>query len=107
MATYWIADVTGTHALVEGDEQRDIWVHLRGWRVTAEPGPNDQVHIVNGDLSGGRIPYGALAGEWGDKGWRVGPPPVPADPTRDPVPLVQPARPVKTKAAASAASKEK
>jgi hypothetical protein len=107
MTAYWIADATGAHALVEGDEQRDIWVHLRGWHLSGEPGPTDQVRVVNGDLFG-CVPFAALADGWADLGWAPGPPPEPVDLTRDPAPIapaVEPPKP-KTKAAAAAKIKE-
>lgn len=108
MPTYWIADAAGVHALVEGDEQRDIWVHLHGWHLADAPGPADQVRVVNGELFG-CIPFPALADGWDLLGWTVGPPPEPVNATKDPAPagqpVVVPAK--KTKAAAGGDSEEK
>jgi hypothetical protein len=111
--SYWIADVEGNHALVEGADARDEWTKIRGWSEVGEPGPNDQVHVVNEhpEVGPGRLPYAALAAGLDGYGWRPGPPPPPFDATKDPaltdvaVPVVEPVKP-KTPAAAGAAEKK-
>jgi hypothetical protein len=35
--TYWIADVEGVKAKVEGADARDEWTRVRGWSETTEP----------------------------------------------------------------------
>lgn len=89
---YWICDIAGTYALVEGAEQRDEWVKVRGWAETVEPGPTDQVHVVNDEptVGGGRLPYAALEAGMDGLGWKPGPPPEPVDVTRDPAFVDQP-----------------
>jgi len=34
---YWISDVGGVKAVVEGAEARDEWTRVRGWSETTEP----------------------------------------------------------------------
>jgi hypothetical protein len=99
MSAFWIADATGVHALIEGDEQQETWVGLRGWHVASPPSSADQVRVVNGDLFG-CVPFAALADGWADLGWKPGPPPEPVDLTRDPAPAptAEPPKP-KTKTA--------
>ena len=110
---YWIADVEGVHALVEGADQRDEWTKVRGWHEAGEPGPADQVHVVNETpgVGPGRLPYGALGAGLSGYGWRPGPPPAPFDATRDPALADQPAsvvdEPVKPKITAASGAAEK
>lgn len=106
--SHWIADATGVHALVDGDEQLTYWTRIRGWRPAAEPRRADHVHITHPQLGNGNpIPFEALAGGWDELGWSAGPPPEPVDLTRDPALRDQPnAVPAPTKAAASG-SKDK
>lgn len=87
--SYWIRDVEGNYAQVEGAADRDTFTKVRGWSEADEPGPTDQVHVVNENpqIGPGRLPYGALAG-WAGQGWRPGPPPAPVDLTR-PAPAEQ------------------
>lgn len=105
---HWIADATGVHALVDGDEQLTYWTRIRGWHPAAEPSPANHVHISHPQVGQGNpIPYEALVGGWSDMGWSAGPPPEPVDLTRDPALRGQPAAPpIPTKAAASG-SKDK
>jgi hypothetical protein len=114
--SYWIASAEGVYALVEGADQRDSWTRVRGWREASEPGPNDQVHIVHPEIgqSANTLPYAALEGAWQAQGWKPGPPPEPADLTKDPALADQPAEPVAaapekttTAPAAGGTSKEK
>jgi hypothetical protein len=100
--SYWIADVEGNHALVEGADARDEWTKIRGWSEVGEPGPNDQVHVVNEhpEVGPGRLPYAALAAGLDGYGWRPGP-----ALTDVAVPVVEPVKP-KTPAAAGAAEKK-
>lgn len=112
---YWIIDHEGVYALVEGAEQRDEWTKVRGWTTAAEPGPTDQVHVVNDNpeiAQGHPLPYAALPG-WAPLGFRPGPPPAPVDTTKDPAlvdqalvaPAAEPVKP-KTQAAAGATDKK-
>jgi hypothetical protein len=105
--SYWIADAEGVYAQVEGADQRDEWTKVRGWRETGEPGPTDQVHVVNEnpEIGPGRMPYAAVPLHAG-YGWRFGPPPAPVDTTKDPAlsdqapaPAAEPVKP-KTEAKA-------
>lgn len=107
MATIWIQDAAGAHALIDAAD-RELWVGLRGWRDADAPGPTDFVQVVNGELRG-CIPFVALAAGWDLLGWKPGAPPEPVDPTKDPAPAGQPADvPAKqTKAAAGGKSEEK
>lgn len=80
---YWIADPEGVYAQVEGADQRDEWTKVRGWTVADEPGPTDQVHVVNEnpEIGPGRLPYAAVELHAG-LGWSAGPPPEPVDLTK-------------------------
>ena len=102
--SYWIRDVEGVYALVEGAEQRDWWTQVRGWSDAEEPGGTDQVHVVNEnpEIGPGRLPYGAVE-EWGGLGWRPGPPPG----GNENAPGAEPAKPTKAPAAAGGEQKEK
>lgn len=104
-STYWIRDAEGVFAQVVGAEARDLWTRVRGWFAADEPGPIDQVHVVNEhpEVGPGRLPYGAVEGHAG-RGWKVGPPPEPAG-SETPAPAQEPVKP--TKAAASAAGDQK
>lgn len=83
--SYWIRDVDGVHALVDGAAERDQWTKVHGWAETGEPGPTDQVHVVNEhpEVGPGRLPYGAVE-DWSGLGWKPGPPPEPVDASRNP-----------------------
>jgi hypothetical protein len=74
--SYWIRDVEGVFALVDGADERDQWTKVHGWAEADEPGPTDQVHVVNEhpEIAPGRLPYGAVA-DWSGLGWKAGPPP--------------------------------
>lgn len=106
--SHWIADVHGTHAVVETADELATWTRVRGWREASEPAPSDQVYITRAPDLHGRIPYEALLGGWADEGWKPGPPPEPVDPTRPPAPPVpvEPAAKPKTQAAAGGKNKE-
>lgn len=84
--SYWIRDLDGVHALVEGAEARDEWTKVHGWSEATEPGPTDQVHVVNenAEIQPGRLPYSALGSGLDGYGWRPGPPSAPYDATKDP-----------------------
>jgi hypothetical protein len=110
---YWIADTEGVYASVEGADERDTWTKVHGWHETAEPGPTDQVHVVNEnpEVGPGRLPYAAVELHAG-LGWKPGPPPAPYDATKDPAlvdqapaPVTEPVKP-KTPVAAGAADKK-
>jgi hypothetical protein len=109
-SNYWIADTEGVYALVEGADQRDEWTKVRGWSEAAEPGPTDQVHVVNEnpEILPGRLPYAAVELHSG-LGWKAGPPPAPYDATKDPVlvdqPVAEPAKPTTQTKADSAPTK--
>lgn len=105
---HWIADATGVHALVDGDEQLTYWTRIRGWRPAAEPGRTDHVHITHPEIGHGNpIPFEALVGGWDEMGWSAGPPPEPVDLTRDPGRCEQPAaEPTSAQAAASGSNEQ-
>lgn len=85
--SYWITDVDGVWALVEGAAVRDEWTKVRGWAVAdGEPAATDQVHVVHEAGMRGRLPYGAIAGGWDGLGWSPSDPPAPVDATKDPTP---------------------
>jgi hypothetical protein len=105
---HWIKDVESVFAQVTGAEVRDWWTKVRGWVEADEPGPTDQVHVVNEhpEIGPARLPYGVVP-DMAGLGWSAGPPP---DPDAEaPVPADQPAaEPVKpTKTAASAGGEQK
>lgn len=98
---YWVRDVGGVYAQVEGADQRDEWTRVRGW-TEAEPGPTDQVHVVNSNpgITPGRLPYAAVE-HWAGLGWEFGPPePVAAEAVVD-------VEPVKTSKSAPAGVEQK
>lgn len=106
--SHWIADATGVHALVDGDDQLTYWTRIRGWQSAAEPQPSDRVHITHPEIGHGNpIPFEALNGGWSDMGWSAGPPPEPVDLTRDPALRVQPAAVLAPTKAAASGSKDK
>lgn len=74
--SYWIRDVRDTYALVDSAAERDQWTKVHGWSDADEPGPTDQVHVVNEhpEIGPGLLPYGAVE-DWGGLGWKPGPPP--------------------------------
>lgn len=107
---FWISDVEGVFALVEA-EARDLWTKVRGWAEADEPGPTDQVHVVNEhpEVGPGRLPYAAVE-QWAGLGWSAGPPPEPNDSTKDPALAGQAApvaEPAKTKTTAAGGDKNK
>lgn len=105
---HWIADATGVHALVDGDEQLTYWTRIRGWQLAAEPPAASHVHISHPEIGHGNpIPFEALAGGWDELGWTAGPPPPPVDLTRDPALRGQPAAPPPPIKAAASGSKDK
>lgn len=103
--SYWIRDVEGVYAQVDGAAERDQWTKVHGWAVSDEPGPTDQVHVVNEhpEIGPGRLPYGAVE-DWGGLGWKPGPPPEPVDASRNPALVDQATNPP---AAPSVAEKPK
>lgn len=104
---YWIRDVEGVFAQV-GAEARDWWTKVRGWVEADEPGPTDQVHVVNEhpEVGPGRLPYAAVE-PWSGLGWSAGPPPEPADAPPAPVAQAVPAEPAKSKTTAAGGDKSK
>lgn len=108
---YWIQDAQGVYALVEGAEARDWWTKVRGWTEADEPGPTDQVHVVNEnpEIGGGFLPYAAVELHAG-LGWSAGPPPEPVpapSPAETPAPPADAAKPTKAAAPAAGEQKEK
>lgn len=110
--SYWIRDVEGVYALVDGATDRDQWTKVHGWVEADKPGPTDQVHVVNEhpEVGPGRLPYGAVE-DWGGLGWKPGPPPELVDATKNPALVDQSASPtatppVATKPATSGDKKE-
>ncbi|HEX2551631.1 MAG TPA: hypothetical protein VHK64_08560 [Nocardioidaceae bacterium] len=107
---YWIRDVEGVYAQVEGADQRDQWTKVRGWSEADEPGPTDLVHVANENpeiAQGHPVPFGALEG-WAGYGFYPAPPPG-ADDMQTPAPAAQaePVKPTKAPAAAGGEQKEK
>jgi hypothetical protein len=75
--TYWIADVDGTKALVEGTAERDQWIRVHGWTETGEPEGLEMVWLEN-EQHGGRAKFNAQAVPlWEGLGWKPSPPPEP------------------------------
>lgn len=111
--TYWVKDLTGVHAQVEGVDQRDYWTKVQGWSETGEPSRTDQVHVEHPDAGRGQLPYGAIVGGWDALGWLPTAPPEPVDLTKDPQLVDQPAAEAvpaeleKTAPASGTTSKEK
>jgi hypothetical protein len=105
----WIQDVEGVFAQVEAGA-RDLWTKVRGWAEADEPGPTDQVWVVNEnpEIGPGRLPYAAVELHAG-LGWAAGAPPEPAGTTKDPAPVEQatPTGPAKTKTTAAGGDKNK
>jgi len=101
--SYWIRDVDGTYAQVDGTAERDQWVKVNNWSEAGEPSPTDQVHVVNEnpEIGRGRLPYGAVEA-WAGLGWKPGPPP-----GGENAPAVEPAKPTKAPAVAGGEQKEK
>jgi hypothetical protein len=109
--TYWIADVEGVKAVVEGADARDLWTRVRGWTATTEPAPGDRVWLRNETHDGRQVFAAAAAPHWAGLGWVPSDPPEPIDPTKDPLlvdqppvvaPVVEPEKPVKSRAASGA-----
>jgi hypothetical protein len=99
--TYWIADVEGVKALVEGAEHRDQWTKVHGWTETTEP-VGQEFQWVRHEVHGGRgVMNHAAAVLHEGLGWFPSdPPPLPGFPD---VPAAEPA-PAPTKPAANATS---
>lgn len=109
-STYWVVDPTGVYGQVEGADQRDLAVRQHGWIEADEPGPTDQVYVVNEhpEIGPGRLPYGALeSGAWGGRGWKPGPPPELAPAAAQTSPVDEPAKPTKSTPAAAAGGEKK
>jgi hypothetical protein len=107
---YWVADVDGVKALVEGADQRDLWTRVRGWSETTAPAAGDRVWLVHGEHGGQQVFAATAAEQWSGLGWAYSPPPEPADFTRDPQLVDQAPRAAaeeKPKAQATGTNKEK
>jgi hypothetical protein len=103
-STYWIADLDGNKALVEGVDERDRWVKVHGWTESTEPGPRDFVWLRH-DEHGGRQRFVAEAVPlWEVRGWR---PAAPPEPENLAVPDAQaaPSEPAPAKASTSTTTK--
>lgn len=81
---YWLTDVSGIYAQVEGAEQRDYWRQVQGWGETSEPAPDAQVYVQHPEAGRGRLPYASVIGGWDALGWSFAAPPDPVDLTKDP-----------------------
>lgn len=107
---HWIKDVEGVYAQVDGAEACDWWTKVRGWVEADEPGPTDQVCVVNAhpEIGPARLPYGVIA-DLAGLGWAAGPPPDPNGEAPAPVdqPAAGPVKSTKTPAAAGGEQKEK
>ncbi len=88
---YWLTDLSGVYAQVEGADERDYWTRVQGWAEVAEPGRNDQVYVEHQEAGRGQLPYGALLDGWTGLGWAVTTPPPVVDLTKDPQLVDQPA----------------
>lgn len=110
--TYWLTNVDGVKALVEGADERDRWTRIHGWTVSDEPAAGDLVWLQH-ETTGGRQAFAAEAApQWEGLGWHPAPPPEPADLTKDPQLVDQPpaeaaAATEKQQTPAPAATKEK
>jgi hypothetical protein len=96
--TYWIADVDGVKALVDGADERDFWVRVHGWSETTEPEGLEFVWLQN-EEHGGKGKFNAQAVPlWTDRGWQPCAPPEPVNlaipPERAAAP--EPAKPAET-----------
>lgn len=104
--SYWIRDIEGVKALVEGAETRDTWVKVHGWQLTEEPTSTDLVWLQHNE-TGGKARFAAEAApQWAGLGWHPSAPPEPVDLTKDPQLVDQPAADL-APAAAAAAGKPK
>jgi hypothetical protein len=108
-SSYWIADAEGTRAVVEGADERDRWVRLRGWTESTEPDRQDFVWVRHEDpaLGAARMTWeAAQLDAWAGRGWTPGAPPEPAGATPAPVAEQPKSSPAKA-SATSGDSKEK
>jgi hypothetical protein len=77
--TYWIADVDGTKALVQGSAERDRWTQVNGWTEAGEPEGLEFVWLEN-EQTGGRAKFNAQAVPlWEGLGWKPSAPPEPVN----------------------------
>jgi hypothetical protein len=111
-STYWIADVEGVKAVVEGAEARDWWVKVQGWSLAGEPTFEDRVWLQHNEHGGRQVfPAPSVAG-WAARGWQPSDPPVPQDKATahwalEPAVAPEPSAPASTKSAANATSGDK
>jgi hypothetical protein len=77
--TYWIADVDGNKALVQGSAERDRWTQINGWTEADEPQGLQFVWLENSQ-TGGRAKFAAQAVPlWEGLGWKPSAPPEPVN----------------------------
>ena len=109
---YWLTDLAGTRAFVEGADERARWIP-RGWTDADEPTDADLVWVrCEGVDEPGRLAYGALREVFHAKGWEPSAPPEPIDPITGvrppaPVPTADAAADSKPQAKSTADVKEK
>jgi hypothetical protein len=110
--TYWIADVDGNKALVQGSAERDRWTQINGWTEADEPQGLQFVWLRN-EQTGGRAKFAAQAVPlWEGLGWKPSAPPEPVNLAIGPehpsraaqAPDAEPAAPPKTPSRIRAAS---
>lgn len=110
---YWVADPTGTKAVVEGAADRDQWTKVNGWADASEPAAGDFVWMQHVE-HGGRAKFPVEAVEdWSGLGWVLAGPAAAPDLTKDPAlvdqppaAVVEPVKPKTTSATGGDQSKE-
>ncbi|MDT5023627.1 MAG: hypothetical protein QOE61_53 [Micromonosporaceae bacterium] len=101
---YWIADIEGVKAVVEGADARDEWTRVRGWSETTEPVGQEFQWIRNVNHGGKGVMNHEAALLHEGLGWFPSGPAGYDEPSQDP--LAAPA-PASKKPAASAVGGDK
>lgn len=75
---FWLVDATGTYALADGADQRDLLLP-GGWAEAEEPTGEAFVWCRHPEIAApAKFPASSLA-EWATRGWEPGAPPSAAD----------------------------
>jgi hypothetical protein len=99
--TYWIVDVEGVKAKVEGAGARDEWTKVRGWSETTEPTGLEFQWVRNADHGGKGVMNHTAALLHEGLGWFPSGPAGYDEPADEPAPKSSP------KSAATATSGDK